>query len=195
MPLTLAEIKSVAAPLGLDPCLVQAVVSVESRGEGFLPDGRPVILFEGHIFWREMEKRGINPTLLKIPAVLYPKWDKSKYVGGAGEHERLNAAALVNKEAALCSASWGLFQIMGFNHAACGFADVSAFVAAMQESEEAQLIAFCAFMRSQGLVPYLAAHDFAGFAKRYNGPGYAANSYDTKLRTAYEHCVKGEVAV
>ena len=31
----------------------------------------------------------------------------------------------------------------------------------------------------------LAAHDWAGFARGYNGPGYAQNAYDTKLAAAY----------
>lgn len=190
MSLTPAQIAAAAASLGLDPCPMHAVEAVESRGQGFLPDGRVTILFEGHVYWRELEKRGINPRLLKMPGVLYEKWDRSQYKGGAAEHERLNTAALVSKDAALCSASWGLFQIMGFNYAACGFATVADFVKAHQESEEKQIEAFCNFLRSQNLVPLLAARDWEGFARRYNGPGYRENGYHEKLRRAYERCAK-----
>ena len=48
------------------------------------------------------------------------KWTKSHYEGGMGEYERLKKALAIHEKAAACSASWGLFQIMGFNYAACG---------------------------------------------------------------------------
>jgi Protein of unknown function (DUF3380). len=173
--------------LGLDPCLIRAVVAVESRGNPFLPDGRPVILFEGHVFWHQLRKRGIRPEKYSLPEVLHETPDRSKYKGGAAEHERLNIAALVNKDAALCSASWGMFQIMGFNYAACGFPDVAAFVKA-QESESGQVDAFCRFLAFKGWGRYLAAHDWDNFALLYNGPGYRKNNYHTKLRAAFERC-------
>jgi N-acetylmuramidase len=31
----------------------------------------------------------------------------------------------------------------------------------------------------------LKKHDWAGFAQAYNGPGYAANNYDTKIAAEY----------
>lgn len=188
MALSFSDIKKAAELIGVEPCTVKAIVEVESGGSGFLPDGRVKILFEGHVFWKELQKRGINPELLKMPNIVYPKWDKSQYKGGAQEHERLNAAALVNKEAALCSASWGLFQIMGFNHRLCGFSIVQDFVDAQKESEANQLNSFCQFMKNEGLVLFLKGLDFAGFARRYNGPGYAQNQYDVKMRKAYERC-------
>lgn len=190
MALSFSDIRKAAELIGVEPCAVQAVVDVESGGSGFLPDGRTKILFEGHVFWKELQKRGIDPAPLapKYPNVIYPKWDRSQYKGGAAEWERLNTAALVNKEAALCSASYGLFQIMGFNHRAAGFDSVQAFVDAQKESEAMQLQSFCAFMRSEGLVLFLVGRDWAGFARRYNGSGYAANQYDVKLRRAYERC-------
>ena len=188
MALSSSDIRNAAEQIGVEPCAVKAVVDVESGGDGFLPDGRVKILFEGHVFWKELQKRGINPELLKMPNIVYPKWDKSQYKGGAQEHERLNAAALVNKEAALCSASWGLFQIMGFNHRLCGFSSVQDFVDAQKESEANQLNSFCQFMKNEGLVLFLKGLDFSGFARRYNGPGYAQNQYDVKMRKAYERC-------
>jgi hypothetical protein len=33
----------------------------------------------------------------------------------------------------------------------------------------------------------LKKQDWAAFAKAYNGPGYKANKYDTKLAEAYQH--------
>lgn len=190
MALSASDIRNAAASLGVEPCAIQAVVDVESNGRGFLSDGRPKILFEGHVFWKELQKRGINPVPLAIkhPGIVYSRWDKSKYKGGAAEWERLNSAALIHKDAALCSASWGLFQIMGFNYRLCGFDSVQAFVDAQKESEVRQLAAFCEFMSNNGLVMFLACREWAGFARRYNGPDYAKNQYDVKLRKAYERC-------
>jgi hypothetical protein len=192
MSLTFSDIRKASATLGVTAATVKAVIDVESAGFGFLTDGRPRILFEGHVFWRELKKRGVDPAPLSktYPSIVYPSWDRSKYRTSAGEWDRLNMAIPINHEAALCSASWGLFQIMGFNHNLCGFATVIGFVAAMNESEASQLDAFCKFIESQKLSRYLAALDWAGFAAKYNGAGYALNKYDTKLAAAYENAVK-----
>lgn len=83
------------------------------------------------------------------------------------------------------SASWGKFQIMGFNYKAAGFEDVGAFVDAMKVSEDAQLQAFVNVVKSFGLADKLRRRDWAGFARGYNGENYKINRYDEKLATAY----------
>ena len=52
-------------------------------------------------------------------------------------------------------------------------------------SEKDQLEAFEGFVRANGLADELQRKDWAGFASRYNGPGYAANQYDVKMAEAY----------
>ncbi len=42
-----------------------------------------------------------------------------------------------------------------------------------------------AFIQSNRLDTYLRNKDWAGFAKRYNGPAYAENQYDKELEKAY----------
>ena len=69
----------------LELAAVKAVNEIESLGKGFLLDGRPRILFEGHIFWKELKKRGLNPEDLvneKTKNVLYKSWTKKFYEGG-----------------------------------------------------------------------------------------------------------------
>ena len=78
-----------------------------------------------------------------------------------------------------------MFQILGVNHAACGFSDVEGFVAAMCAGEGAQLAAFAAFCRRGGLDRHLRAHDWTQFALGYNGPGEASSNYDGRLAAAY----------
>lgn len=190
--ITFNDIEEAAALFGLEPCVVKAVIDVESAGGGFLPDGRVKILFEGHVLYKELQKVGIDPAPLakSHSSIVYPKWDKSKYKGGAAEHERLNAAALIHKEAALKSASYGLFQIMGFNHKACGYETVQDFVEAQKLDEATQLKSFCAFIKTENHISFLLRKDWSGFARRYNGPRFAENKYDIRLKNAYNDCKK-----
>jgi hypothetical protein len=87
--------------------------------------------------------------------------------------------------AAFEAASWGLFQILGSNHALCGFAAVQDYIAAMCRSEADHLAAFGEFCRRGGLDRYLRACDWTRFALAYNGPAEADNDYDAKLAEAY----------
>lgn len=190
--LTNEMIKDLAIRLGLEPALLKAVQLVEAAGrDGFLADGRPQILFEGHIMYKEIKNKfGLDKAVAaqkSYPTICFPKWDKSKYLGGAHEYKRLEIAKKIDEECALKSASWGMFQIMGFNHRLCGCKDVFEFVHKMSESHEKQLELMYHFMYNSGCLKNLKEKDWAGFAKKYNGPGYAQNAYDQKLRNSYEN--------
>lgn len=190
--LTNEMIKDLANRLGIEPALLKAVQIVEAAGrDGFLSNGRPQILFEGHIMYKEFHKKFPDRDLAylckKFSMVFYPKWDKSKYFGGLGEYKRLELAKEIDEECALKATSWGMFQIMGFNHNLCGCKDVFDFVHKMSESHEKQLELMYYFMNNSGCLKELKEKDWAGFAKKYNGPGYAQNAYDQKLRNAYEN--------
>lgn len=185
--LTMPHIHSAAKQLQCDAPAVQAVLRVESTGRGFLPDGRPTVLFEGHIFYRQLILRGADvPSLCKAyPSLVYPNWTKAHYSSGTGEWGRLTIARSIHEEAALCAASWGLFQIMGHNHKACGYVTVGAFATAMHIGEEEHLAAFVQFVKANGLAGHLASHNWVAFARAYNGPGYAQNAYHQRLAQAY----------
>ena len=70
--LTTADIECAVASLGVESCVLCAVIAVESFGSGFLPDDRVKILFEGHVFWKELRKRGIDPAPPAFPAFPLP---------------------------------------------------------------------------------------------------------------------------
>ena len=172
--------------LGVEPAVIKAVAEVESSGDGFLPTGHPKILFEPHVFWAELKKRGIDPkTITGASDILYPKWGIGKYGKTSAQPDRLKRAISINKDAALSSASWGKFQIMGYNWQLSGFATLDAFIAAMHIDEDQHLHAFINFVKNKNLVDELQRKDWAGFALGYNGSGYKQNKYDEKLAAAY----------
>src|SRR5436309_13561217 len=103
----------VATSLGVHAPEIWAVLSVETRGCGFLPDRRPQILFERHIFHRltngQFDDGDISDP---SPGGYGPR--------GAQQYDRLNRAIAKDRTAALQSASWGIGQIMGMNLARGG---------------------------------------------------------------------------
>jgi hypothetical protein len=90
----------------------------------------------------------------------------------------------LDPEAAFMSASWGRFQIMGFNYKAAGYHSVDQFVLGMRHSEGKQLAAFVSFIKSEKLEKYLQKQDWVGFANRYNGPKYKYD-YGRKISIEY----------
>ena len=127
------------------------------------------------------------------PTICFRKWTRDFYtkganadVRGAGELARLEQAMALDRTAALLSASYGKFQMMGFNFAVAGFKTVEEFYEAMQLSEGEHLNAFCNYIKGNSLDDELRTHNWAGFAYRYNGPEYKKNQYDTKLAKAHK---------
>jgi len=176
------DFERAAAELNCEVAAVKAVAEVESRGSGFLPDGRPKILFEAHHFAR-LTKQQYNLT---HPNISSKRWSKSLYLGGAKEYDRLKEAMLLDPPAAIQSASWGAFQIMGFNYVAAGFKTPAEFVNAQYVSEGEHLKAFLGFVKSVGLLKHIQMKNWEAFAKGYNGPKYKENNYDGQLAKAYE---------
>ena len=181
-------VEQAAKSLGCPVAAVRAVLDVESRG-GFLPDTRPKILFERHYFCRLTGGKYNESN----PDISASQW--GGYKGGAAEYDRLEKAIRLDRGAALRSASWGAFQIMGDNYNACRFDSVEAFVKAMVAGEPQQLEAFVNFVRKRTLDDELARLDWPAFARGYNGPGYKANRYDTKLAAAYSYHMAGGARV
>ena len=179
-----------ATQLGVPLASVYAVQSVESKGCGFLTNGRAVILFERHKFYEELRKVMSTDQLTalyqKNPDIINAT--AGGYLGGANEWPRFSRAFNINGEAAMRSTSWGLFQIMGFNYKDAGFPNVGAYVDAMKLSEREQLKAFCSFIKVYAggrAYDALLQRDWKTFARLYNGSNYAINKYDVKLENAF----------
>jgi hypothetical protein len=180
-PLVRADFEAVAGRLNCEWEAVAAVAEVESGPlGGFGPDGRLIILFERHLFSRKTNSQydQSHPTISNRTPGGYPRSQADRWA-------QLTQAYALNAEAALESASYGRFQVLGQNYPNLGMANAHEYVSKLARSERDQLEAFEGFVRANGLVDELQRKDWAGFASRYNGPGYAANQYDVKMAEAY----------
>lgn len=182
-PLTRADFEGAAARLGAEPEALQAIVEVERSSMGaFAENGRPLILFEPHIFSRRTNRRFDESH----PDISYRLWDGSRYPRSQeARWEQLRRAFELDQEAALASTAWGMFSVMGFNHNSAGFGSASAFVSHITQSQVNQLQAFEAFIRANNLADELQRKDWEGFAARYNGPGQVER-YSRLMREAYD---------
>lgn len=180
-PLTQAGLDFVLGTVGCDLPSLWAVMTVETKGFGFLPLTRqPKILFERHVFYRLTGGvHGNNGDISSSRA--------GGYLGGAAEYERLAAAAKLNQEAAIGSTSWGLGQIMGYHAKRLKYASAMAMAQAFGRGEDEQISAMGKFIASESaLAKALVARNWRQVAFYYNGSNYAKNEYDAKLEYYYE---------
>lgn len=183
------DFQNAAKSLGdIEVAMIKAFAEVESGGRsGFTASGFPKIAYEGHIF-RNLTKRVYDKThpMLSYRYVMKagPEWKKNNK-DDATAQETLKAAMALDRSAAYQACSWGMFQVMGFNHALCGFGTVEAFVESMKAGEAGQLKAFVGFcIKKTGLKDALANKDFVQCAKLYNGDDYG--DYDKRISKAYK---------
>ncbi|WP_322106631.1 N-acetylmuramidase family protein, partial [Paraburkholderia sp. J41] len=177
-----------AAELGCEARAIKAVAKTETGSSGpyFRPgqdlasgdDPVPAILFERHLFHRATQ--GIYDQS-------HPRISNSTQ-GGYGtkaiQYEKLLEAYALDPNAALASASWGRFQILGKNFRATGFQSVQDYVASVSESEANQLRAFVSFIKADSVLKRAICNkDWHAFAIRYNRS--AQQGYDTIIANNY----------
>lgn len=180
-PLKRADFEAIAARLNCEWEAVAAVAEVESGPlGGFAADGRLIILYERHLFSRKTNSQfdASHPHLSNRTPGGYPSRQADRWA-------QLAEAFALHPAAALESASYGRFQVLGQNYPNLGMANAHEYVSKLARSERDQLDAFEGFVRANGLVDELQRKDWAGFASRYNGPSYAQNKYDVKMAEAY----------
>lgn len=186
------QIRQIAKSYGIEFAALKAVIQVEASGQGFLPDGKPKILFEPHIFHRLLTNKNYitirNRAKAENPRICYFSWGAYPYGKVSEQHGRLAIASKYDRDTALESCSWGMGQVMGFHWQALGYPTLQAFVDAMYKDEAAQVDCMCRFIKVNGLIDELQRKDWTGFARGYNGIGFAKNQYDKKLATAYRNC-------
>lgn len=184
---TIALITRAAREADLEPAVLLAVAEVESGGRTHaLIKGRtePLIRFEGHYFDRrlsEADRIRARREGLAAPAagaVRNPP-------GQAARWRMLESAAAIDRRAAYESTSWGVGQVMGAHWAWLGYRNVDALVAEARSGLEGQLRLMLRYIEKAGLKDALRERNWVAFARGYNGPDYARNSYHLRLALAY----------
>lgn len=182
--LTDTDYERAANELGCEVNAIKAVAMAETGATGSYYsfdgwDSVPAILYERHYFHRLTGGSHSTENNAEI---------SNENAGGYGrysaQYNKLLRAYLLDKSAALKSASWGKFQIMGANHTSAGHPTVEEFVRSISASESKQLDAFVNFIKADSrLSNAIVNRDWLAFALAYNGP--KQKGYDTKMRDNY----------
>lgn len=188
--LTDDDYREVAEMLGVETAAIKAVVDIEAgkQHQGFYAPGLPIINFDLTMFRQHARRAGINLSrYAKSHAVVFAAPNARRYGSTqAAQQERLRTARTIDEATAVQGTFWGMFQIGGFNWKLCGCANLEEFVTRMSRSERDQLELFANFIKSIGIDNALARKDWRTFARRYNGPSYAARGYHTRMAAAYK---------
>ena len=174
------DIIALAKGLEVDLPSLLAVYEVEGGGRGFDAEGRPLIVFEPGTFQGHI-KDAYDPTG-------YPVLDATP--GGEGELQgrwaQLEAAFVLNPEAAYEATSFGGFQINGLNAKRMGFPSAGEYARFVSQSELNQLGALFLFASKSSILDTLKARDWDGFARLYYGSGPGASKYAERIAAAYK---------
>ncbi|QXV73585.1 putative endolysin protein [Rhizobium phage RHph_X2_30] len=176
------DIPRIASKIGVGEDELHAFMDVETAGGGFDAQGRPKMLFEPHVFYRNLT--GAKRDAAVKAGLAYPKWGQRVYPKDS--YPRLVKAMAIDETAALKSASWGLGQVLGENHEMAGYKTVQDMVRTFMTDEEWHLSAMVDYLISAKLADDLRRHDWTAVARGYNGPGYAKNAYHTKMAAAFK---------
>jgi hypothetical protein len=179
------DLPRIGALIGVGEDEIHAVLDVEAAGSGFDDQGRVKALYEPHKAYA-LSSGATRERLVKA-GLAYPKWGEKPYPKDS--YPRILAAIEIDEDVALRSTSWGLGQVMGFNAGAAGYSSARAMVEAFAEDEEAHLEAMIRFIIANGLDDELRRHDWAGFARGYNGSGQVT-AYAAKLAAAFAKWAK-----
>lgn len=184
--LTEMDIAKQAGRIGCEPAVLKAILQVEAPRGGFEPDGQCVILFERHKFSKHTGgKYDKSHPLISNPVA-------GGYGSFSSQHKKLQAAAALDREAALKSASWGIPQILGSNYAVCGCKSLQEFINKMHESEASQLELMANFiMGNPVLHAAVRTKNWEKIAECYNGRLYRKHNYHGRLFDAYRKHAKG----
>jgi hypothetical protein len=188
----IAAMVDAANAVHLEPAAFLALGEVETGGNAFEHDGAtPSLLYERHQAWRMAARisRALQ-SAFALAGLAIPHWSRSTQYKDQGSSEKrlalIGRARGINAEVANQSASWGVGQTMGFLYPELGFTSACAMVAHMTGNLAGQIQCMIREVQNKKLIGPLNAHDWPHVARIYNGPGYAANRYDTRLADAHK---------
>lgn len=186
--LSSGDVGKAAKQVGFETAVLLAFLEVEASGRGFDNRLRPKMLFEPHIFWRNLSGK-LRSTAAAL-GLAYARWKPGNYPRES--YTRLAKAIDIAEEPAFLSASYGLGQIMGFNHKAAGHNSAKDLFETAQQGEYEQLVQLVTLMKSWGMAEmlrpgpdYSNPENWRKAVSKYNGKGYAKNRYHIKAAQAY----------
>ncbi len=191
-------IQQISAKFSLDPVVALAVLSVESQGKGFGADGRLLIRFENHYFYRYwgVAYEGLYHRHFRF----HPEqsWQGHQYRRSASakwldvhtgdqrsEWDAFEFAKQFDRIAAFQSISMGSPQIMGANYALIGFASPEEMFYAFQSDFRQHVWSMFRYIERRNIMAELISENFKMFAEAYNGPSQAS-VYGEKLKRYVE---------
>ena len=196
---SLSALRKAAKKLGVELSVIRAVFQTETGGQTYTKDGRIKILYERHYFSRFTHGKYDKDRDISAPTPFKGKTHKEKgkvvatpeidqYGNLPNQYRRFEKAKKLDEEAAYSSISYGSFQIMGSNYKDAGYKSAKEFGDAMFSADEDKMLdAFTNYISANhAMRKVLLNHDWATFARLYNGPGYKANKYDTKMAENYK---------
>jgi len=190
----ISAIAGIAPEFGMEPAALAAIAEVESGGRVLAKvndRAEPLIRYEGHYFYRQLGTLKRNRAV--AAGLAHPIAGRVRNpLSQTARWALLARACEVDRPAALCSCSWGVGQVMGIHWRWLEFASIDAFVAQARSGPAGQVAIMARFIRAAGLLGLIAARDWAGFARAYNGPGYRANRYDEKIAAAFRRLGGGD---
>jgi hypothetical protein len=187
------DLPRIGSMIGVGEDILHVFMDVEAPGSAFDPNGRPRILFEPHVFYRNLLKdkreRAVRAGLARA------KWVRGLYGKESEQYPKLIRAMEIDEIAALKSASWGRSQILGENYKLAGFASVEEMVVAFMDDEDNHLEAMIEFIKAtkidddlrriEALKRPSTPDDWRPVVRVYNGPAYEANGYHIRASAVW----------
>lgn len=167
--------KRVADTLSLETASIRALGIVETRDRPFF-GGVPIVRREGR-HWRRRRQATKS-------AMVFDRKPNSADL--ARRWEEFEQMATLQFGPAVKSHSFGVYQIMGFNHDKCGFEYPKAFFDAMKTVEGQATALIRLIERTPALHRALAEKDPHAVGFHYNGRNYLKNDYHAKWAAALE---------
>lgn len=162
---------------------LRAFLEVEARSRGYDRSGRPIMLYEPHVFYRNLHDPEQRAEAVRA-GLAYRSWGESPYPKDS--YPRLVEAMRINEDAALKACSIGLSQVLVENHSSVGYTTPQDMWQAFMDDEQEHVEAMVRFILVNGIADDLKAHRWAVVARVYNGPGYRKHNYHGKMARAFQ---------
>ncbi len=173
LPMSLKVYEEVFLGSKYEPEALWAVLSVESGMWGFDRERNIKLRFEKGKFKEFVSKQE------------YEEFEKLSQ-GKQKNRDLFEIAKSINKMQAYKATSFGIAQIMGFNHEIIGYKSVEDMVNDFMQGEDAQVRGFIKFLEKSGAGKHLIDKNWQNFAKIYNGPDYKKHDYDKRVEAWYQ---------